>query len=279
MGEKKIIRRRRGGGQETKSAPSILVVLRRSVGPAFAMAGLGLMPAYYPLGVCLVYIGLLITLFDILLEPFIITKPTWVQLTLFAVVLALFDWFTIGKVCSSARLEFDAYSISVPHFNGDVLGGLKWTDKQIDLRVWIRNPTTTTYEKLDMVVDTNAYIEGAGQLQTIPSCTVGPSNELEAHATLTEPTGAKHLISPSVGSSLGLGYRIVCDKFPPLSAIQLVLATAVDHSGLSGFTLDATSTPNLGVGTARPTVVTVKGVYTSAFRERKVGEKLDVAVR
>jgi len=237
------------------------------------------MPTYYLLGIFFVYFGLMFSLFEILLDPFLLTKPWQIQVVLIAALGVIFDYFTIGVVLAPARLDFEAYTISMPHFAGDNFGGIRWTEKQKDLRVWIRNPSTAPYDNVDVVVDTNAILNGAAQLQKIPTCTIGLSNEVEAHATVRDSSGTEHVISPPIQSTLGLGYRIVCDKLPPLSAIQLTLATSVDHSGNSGLFGDVVQKPNLGIGDTGPTIVTIKGVYTSGFKIRNVNATLSVPVR
>jgi hypothetical protein len=261
-------------------APNALLTGFRALsGPAFILGGWGVISTSFWIGVFAIYFGFLLLFLEIVFEPWILRNSSlFVHCALMALCLAPVGWFMISIVFVPARLDFNAYAISVPHFNGDVLGGIKWTEKQNDLRVWIRNQTTAPYEKVDMVVDTNAYIVAAGQLQTIPMCTVGLSNGVDAHVTITAPNGQQHLVTTPVGSSLGIGYRVVCDKLPPLSAIELILATSVDHSDNQGLVVDAVQTPNLGIGKPRPTVVTVKGVYTSAFRARHIYVTLDVAV-
>jgi len=257
---------------------SLFLIFFRAVGPAFAIGGIRLMPSFYTLGVVCVYIGLALSLAEVVREPVLLVKPSWIQIVLIAVVLAMFDWFTIGVVFAPARLDIEAYAIGVPHFAGDDLGGIKWTDKDTDLRVWIRNPTTEPYQQIDIVIDTNAYLNGAGLLQKIPSCSVGLSNEMEAHATATDSSGTKHIIGLPIESTLGLGYRILCDQLPALSSIQLVLATSINPNGAGLFT-EAVQKPNLGVGTPLPTVVMAKGTYISAFRKRNLNKTIDVAVR
>jgi hypothetical protein len=264
---------------ETRTVHSLLTVLKGAAGPAFVIGGFQLMPTYYLFGAICVYFGIAIVLVEILLEPFLQAKPRKVKVVLFALPLVAFGLFTKVVVLAAARIDCEAYAINVPHFTGDDFGGIKWTDKQIDLRVWIRNPTTTPYENVDIVVDTNAILGGAGQLQKIPTCTVGLSNEFEGHLTMIDSAGAKHLIHPPIGTTLGVGYRIMCDKFPPLSAIQLILATSTDFSGYSGLSLDVKNEPNLGIGNTRPTIATVKGTYISRFRTRSINETIDVSVR
>jgi hypothetical protein len=248
-------------------------------GPVFIAAGWGVISTSFPVGVFIILGGFLLLYLEIIFEPGLLNTSLFIQCVLMAICLFFVGWFFVSVIAAPARLDLEADVTSAPHFNGDALGGIKWTDKQIDLRVWIRNPTTVNYEKVDIVVDTNAYIEGVGQLQAIPTCTIGLSNGIEAHATLTDPSGTKHLVSPPVGSTLGVGYRVVCDKFPARSAIQLILATCLSQSCGFGLKFVGELKPNLGVGHTRPTIVTVKGAYTSVFRVRNEDATIDVGIR
>ena len=182
-----------------------------------------------------------------------------IQLVSWAVVLTLSGWFTIVVFLSSYPLTFQAYTFGLPHFNGTILGGIRWDENQTDLRVWITNPTTDNYEAVDIIVDTDSYIEQVGQLQTIPSCTVALAADGEGHIVIRDSSGVQHVISVPIGSSLGTGYRILCDKLPARSSIQLVLATSTANHERS-----------------YPTRVTIKGGYRVAFRNRDIDTSIRV---
>jgi hypothetical protein len=215
---------------------------------------------YFWSGVIAILVGFMFCWAEISFEPWLLKRRPWIQLSLFAMLVVVLDSFLIGTVFPPVQLDVEAYVIKVPHLEGSVLAGIKWKEKQRDLRVWIRNSSASRYEKVDFVVDTDAYLEGVGQLQTLPRCTVALAREFEGHVTMTDSSGAQHLISPPLGQSLGIGYRVVCDQFPPKTAIQLVMATTSD--GLHEL----------------PTTVKINGEYESAFRTRELARSVPVSV-
>ena len=92
------------------------------------------MPTSFAVGVSVFYVGLALCLVEVVLEPFFRTRPPWIQIVLIAIIGVAFDWFTIGIVLSSARLDVDAHAINVPHFNGDTFGGIRWNGRLLLFR-------------------------------------------------------------------------------------------------------------------------------------------------
>jgi hypothetical protein len=215
------------------------------------------MSDYFWWAVTFVYTGIGLILLDLWLERW--SLHNWIRGVLAVIVFGLAVAFSVGVVFKSAPVMIDAYAISVPHLKGTMLGGVVWDDDALsDLRVWIRNPTAVNYQGVDLVVDTDEYIVKAGQLQIIPACTLALSREVEAHATLTDSSGKASLISPPIGRTWGVGYRVLCEKFPAHSAIQLVIAAATD-------------------GPKRlPKTVTVRGTYNAIHREKTLHSEIGV---
>lgn len=233
------------------------------------------MSFYFWWAVSCVYIGLLLLLVDLWMERF---KQKWVRNLISLILIGIGTAFSIGVVFKKAPMTVDANVITIPHFTGSTFGGITWYDpKASDLRVWIRNPSSINYDEVDMVVDTDAYIIGIGQLQGLPKCEVTLSNEGQAWATFEDKTGKQHTVNPPIASTLGAGYRVLCSKFPPRTAIQLIFATT-DKPNAPGITVDEVATPNNGARNPS-TKVTVEGTYRAAFQTRTIKETVNVQVQ
>ena len=175
------------------------------------------------------------------------------------IVAAIGLFFTFGIVLRPAPLSVLASAIPDPHFEGESFGGIRWKEEFTDVRVWIKNETRMSYQDVDLEVDVDQYLLGAGQLQALPHCSVSMAREFEVHASLKDGAGTQHFISPPVGPTLGIGYRVICDKFPSQTAIQLVLATSTDTKIRKS-----------------PSIVTLRGSYHALFRKRPIDIKLRI---
>src|ERR1035441_1483705 len=107
--------------------------LRALSGPAFIVGGFGVISASFWIGISAIYFGFLILFLEIVFEPWMIRNTSLlVHCVVIILCLAPVGWFTLAIVSVPVRLDFDAYIISVPHFNGDTVGGITWTEKQVD---------------------------------------------------------------------------------------------------------------------------------------------------
>jgi len=261
----------------------------RAIGLGSIAVGLfGFLPVNFWLGIGSAYFGSLVILSDLLfLERFGITTKR--QRLLMRTVLSLIPlgfatWITFYFVLKHAPWEIFVFIAPGSHQVGSDFGGFTWKDANAsDLRITVTNAGDIPYEGVDVVIDTDAYIESVGQLQAMPRCEISLSKPLQNVYRVSSNNRPARTFSPASRATLGVGYRVTCAHFPVQSSIQLVLAISdqpplyVDANeshpeGWQGaFVWEAK--PNIGAHIP-PRMVTIKGSYTARYRDRTVNQSL-----
>lgn len=260
---------------------------------------------YYFLGMSVVYLGFLLLLWEVCIEPRLIERPPWVQIAVIALVLGLFDFFSVGVVGAHAPITFQSYAMRKGDYPPDtVIAGIKWDSHLTDLRVSITNPSDEEYENLDIVVQPDYWSHRAALLMSISGCDVSPTDGNTVFFSRAKESGPITVTSTRVGlgfdthDSAGnvyiplateTGYRLRCAIVPPHFAIQMVFAVVCVPSDLLGKPADkgewAVTASVFGAARSEfsvlgprpnPSMVRLKGSYRRNLKPFEVEDTLPV---
>jgi hypothetical protein len=157
------------------------------------------------------------------------------------------------------------------------IGGIVWNDNYIDLSVWITNASSLDYSGMDIDIRPDqGAVEHIGQVSSVPNVTFidstadtlssqldqgldGGYKQIEKDGKLFsgKRTSIKIKISPNDG------YRLLCDKFPRNSAMEIVIAVDRKLAGVPFF---------------RPEHVRLKGTFAAANQQHTLEVSVPIVV-
>jgi hypothetical protein len=218
-----------------------LAWLRAFVGPLIVLGGWGVISPSYYIGVLAIYVGLAISLFEIVYDPLINKKPLPVLVSALAVVLFLTDWFTIGLVGARPSLNFYSYAMRKGnHSDGTNVNGIIWDSHFTELRVTITNPTGDDYGGLDLAIRPDRFTHEAAILNGPAGCDLSRfSGGSTINVAAVKASGPTTVTATKVGEAVDVhdtksdeystvasdtGYRLRCSTFPANYTLQVVFA-------------------------------------------------------
>ena len=175
-----------------------------------------------------------------------------------------------------------------PYATGTTVAGIKFTDKESDLRVYLSNDTDADYENLDVKISTNTAIVAGATEYDLGKCTFEVASVLaNASVRLTLPNG-KSFMAPvplKGGYVAGPWIQVRCDKLARRSKIEVIVATAnanpIQNSKQFRFSQEGLapteeSGPPRGAEKERsaPKWITIQGSYVAFSRERDINKRL-----
>jgi len=217
-------------------------------GLGLIVGGLSLMSTYFWLAVGLVYLGFFCLFLECVGEPKLSKRPYW-RLITFGMVLSLAIGFSLKVVFVSAPLFFDSYAKQHGDYpQNTVIAGIQWNPHFTDLRVWIKNTTKNDYEHVDLAIQPDKWNYKAAIVDEHSGCDLRWLGGNGLMATKSQG-GATNLTLHREGDHFETddnagdifehflnqgGYRLICDKLPAHSDIQVVFAlAAVNHEYMS----------------------------------------------
>lgn len=222
---------------EPVSSPYPLVWLRKAIGPALSITGLGMTNNFFYFGVILTYIGGIICITEIWFDQWLRKRFKIYRVGGVLLILILLLIFTVKVVYLNAPLETYA-SIYLPeHAKGTIVGGITWREGFTDLRVSLVNSTDTDYSSVDLVIEPNEPIVSIGQISNIPGVSfigdvtkeqIGMGDATVRDFTLgLKDKLTKKIIDPSAIQVSSPLYRVRCQLIPKKGGnVRLILAIA-----------------------------------------------------
>ena len=227
-----------------KLVPRGWLSLRTLVGPTFCIAGLELMPVYYPFGVFLVYVGLAGLLMEVMYDPVLLARSYRIQVVLIWFVLVLFTVFTIAVPLANYPIHVLGYIQSLAHQNGDIVDGIPWQSEFTEVKIIVWNETSANYENLDVFIHLDGTAVGAALVsgKAGECCRLDPPDIINGEAYIGHGTHAAGFHMAVDGKEQRLQilasdiYRLTCRNLPPYSSIGISFL----EGGMNGETDDLT---------------------------------------
>src|SRR5260370_37065254 len=191
----------------------------RGVGGAAIFIGLfALVPLFFWPGIVCVYAGIITLSLDVwCFEDFGRAENLrWILSALILLSATAVAWLL---VFNRAPLEIEAHMWKAPHPLHYQFAGTTWIPEWSDLRINVKNPSDLSYDDLDVVIDTDAWIMRTGQLPSIAKCELSLSAYLEVSMTMPDPSGGSPALFTPPFPTLGFGYRLRCATLPPKSTV------------------------------------------------------------
>jgi hypothetical protein len=200
-----------------------LARIRTVIAPAFILGGCGVIPFSFPLGVSFVYLGLMVLLLEVVLEPWIVERPFFIPVGLIAVWFLLFDWFTIGFAASRAPIYFSTLATNIDYSSYSAPGGIPWRTVFSELDVVVSNPTDANYDNVDVTFRPDKPVAEIGQFSNLPGVSFEDLFAVTTRITVQDIGGR---LVPLVFLATNAGYRVHCPQIPAHSSLKLIMATA-----------------------------------------------------
>lgn len=217
------------------------------------------------------YLGLLIILWEICVEPELIKRPLWVKVLTIGLVFAFFDVFTIGVVASRAPVKVLSYAMRKGDYpSGTSIAGITWDSHLTDLRVLLTNPIDDDYDNLDVEVQPDKWTYKAALLNN-SVCDLSPMGEETVFVATNVKGGSTTITATRVGNAFDAqdnvgdiftplasksGYRLRCSKLPAHFTVQIVFAVVTLYPSLISIP------PNIPKGAWGMTGAELAGVHS-----------------
>jgi hypothetical protein len=248
-----------------------LAFIRTVSGPAFILGGAGLIPIFFWFGVSCVYVGFFCLMAEAIWEPRLLQSPCQFQVVALAAVWIGAAVFTIAFVGRAEPLNIDAVANLGNYPDGSSVDGISWKPGMSELRVLIANPTDEDFEGVDLHVKPDQWVREVVQVGKAPNLSITTDDPSFAIPHMRGPDG-KDIAITHMGASYG--FRIICDKLPRKSRIEILAATGVPaYPGIDGVRVRVADIPESGSDwPARRLNKTVMfaGTYHARFKEFRV---------
>ncbi|MCU1303881.1 MAG: hypothetical protein JWQ87_4165 [Candidatus Sulfotelmatobacter sp.] len=204
------------------SSKPLLSLFRAFIGPAFVVGGWSLIPTSFITGVIVVYLGLVLSLAECVLEAELLRKPYQLQLCLIGVVVFVFVAFTIGVVSVSAPLRLGAFTNDLDYLASaaPTPGNIQWSPIYTELDLYVINATDNNYDDVELWVKPNEPVAAIAQSGTLAD--VSFENWWGYSGWIT----IDNVGIPWVLYATDAGYKVHCRRIPRHSSLQIVMAIA-----------------------------------------------------
>jgi hypothetical protein len=187
-----------------------------------------------------------------LFAPWLKHQPIAIKLAWMAVIaggLVTAAYYTLWTSFIPVQINASTQAANQP--KGTVIGGIKWNNKFLLLRLFITNVNRRTdYESLDIVVKSSVPITAAGQVSNIDGVTFWfdslPNSSAEFANTDTGERVALDL-APIASSR---GFRVRSNVIPKSSQLELVFAVVSMNDGMANNEADKMLRVNFSDGTS-----------------------------
>ncbi|MGH7182628.1 MAG: hypothetical protein ACREJN_11710 [Nitrospiraceae bacterium] len=181
-------------------------------------------PEYFWFFAGFVNLGLIIFGIDVFFERWEKRWLRWCCVFVVVAVAGAFNWFSFADY----RLEFDSVTeaADVEHQPGTSIAGIPWRPEFTKLEVIIRNPTTSNYSDLDLIIRPDMAVAKIAQLTDIQGLSLEDKYGVKTTIVQGEVQGQGHRQTeiPLVLHATNAGYRVRCEKLPGKTGIRLILA-------------------------------------------------------
>jgi hypothetical protein len=255
---------------EAKLHPLLFYFFRTLAAGSLIIGGSGLMVGIYfwvsSGGVCL---GLLILIIDPWLEPALRVYSRWWRVGFclpFVICLLAFAYFIVF-LPSPLAIRARDYNQDYPP--ATTIGGIEWKSKYSDLRIVFENPTDHEYRNLDFVARPDLFVAAEGKTSTFEglqvfNTAIGPD---VVTFPQTDKTGKISYAPPEKTLFLSNNIRILCDRLPKHTLVEIVLAVVQvpSHEDLQRASNDAAAMKSGSIYGPRTAATTVRmiGSYDS----------------
>lgn len=230
------------------------------------------MRVYFWPGVVVVYFGLFALLWEVICEPELIRRRSWVQLCAFALILFFFDLFTIVVVAAPAPITLYAYAMRKGNYtDGTDIGGIIWDSHFTDLRLAVTNPSNNDYQEVDLTLVPDKSVYRAVLLDKPSICDLTPVGGDGVGFAIAKESGQLTVTGTRIGSTVEMhdsmgnpytilasdgGYRLTCSKLPAHFTVRVIFAVVALGQAL----IQHTNLPKSNSGQFGMSASTWKGV-------------------
>jgi hypothetical protein len=109
---------------------------------------------------------------------------------------------------------------------GTVLGGILWSNRFSELRVFFVNATAKDYRDLDFTLVPDEPIAAIGQVTNLPNVSFSPAADPIFRQELIEGTTSRRIANPLVLIASTGGYRVRCNPLPRNTRLEILIAIA-----------------------------------------------------
>jgi hypothetical protein len=204
------------------------------------LGGLGLMRINFWLGVIVTYLGFVLLLREICIEPVLLTRPLWIQVAAIVAFFIALTLFCIKVVFAQAPIDYLSFAMrNGSYAAGTSIAGIEWDDHLTDLRVAVINPSNDDYDDLDVSIQPNTWTYRAALLDGPLGCELTPIGFDALKVAINKKTGSLTMTATRTGDGLTAedsagniytelarpgGYRLRCNKIPSKYSINVVFA-------------------------------------------------------
>ena len=282
--------------------PSALSIARVVIGPGLIIAGVGVIPGSYALGVFILYVGFVVALSESVYEPMILQLDYRIQVGLIGIILFFCVVLSTSFVFAYAPINFSSLLLPDTDYSpGMGPGNIAWHSFYTELDLMVANPSEENYDNIDILVRPDYPVAAIGQLSNLSD--VSFEDEFGVRNEITMLNGSTHVNLGNLALiATNAGYKVHCAHIPPNSSLKIVMAvvdlkyshpnqhklsplTPADVTFEQSFTnaegtftywFGTPANPDLYLTGTRPKKIAVSGSYTTSNRRRKLRREVDV---
>lgn len=197
----------------------------RAVGLGSTLLG-GIMltqsPSLFPFCVLLVYFGLAVIAFDLLIDPFFEGLKRGWKVAVVGIVIGAFVGFTWFIVLKKSPLQIAAFMTDADYPKGSVIAGIQWRPEFTEVQVSITNGSPDAYDDLNIVLRPTMPVAAISQITTLGDVSFEEKNLFDMR--YMSVSGGQKDVIPRDLLATDAGYRVRCTHLPAHAAIRVVLA-------------------------------------------------------
>jgi len=125
-----------------------------------------------------------------------------------------------------AVMEPSVNVIDAEYPTGTLLGGINWSSRFTDLRIFFFNSTSVEYRDLDFTLVPDQPVAAAGQITNLPEVFFSPTDNPFLDYEVIPSGIRKRIVNPLVLIASTQGYRMRCGLLPREERLEIVLAVA-----------------------------------------------------
>lgn len=219
--------------------------------------------AYWP-GVGGIYVGLAAIAYHTWSDESFQALAMGTQIAVGVIFMCLI-YIWSANIFAKAPILLGAISDPGNYRPGTNVGGINWQAQYSDLRITLTNPIGYDYRDVDLSIYTDKHAQ-ISQITEIPSVSFFPQNTVPFVKLSDDPKG-DFPITPQRGMMQSSQiYRVLIDKLPKHSSVQLVLAIV----NLNPPKPDGSLPDQLFAPKSPAKWVVAKGTYKAIARERHI---------
>ena len=170
-------------------------------------------------------------------------------------------------------LTISTFVFDLPHSENDTFGNIKWSKKDVDVRILFENKSNQTIKDISLIIQPETHIRAIKQLSKIPNLVFEPNINSSGGIVLKTQNGKDIFVPFDPYNTITPSYKMTCTNLLSGNTINIIIACVVMNPWTDG------NPPQHAIAArSLPKWIKIKGSYKTINIEKQINYKVNLKI-